>query len=400
MTKDSKYYLANIEAKKSEDGREDGQDYTDDEEGEEEDSLEEMMTDLFREKIRRARKLKKKGQTDYQIHGIEQDKLKQKRSNKNVKLRQQRKSAICAAILQKEHMTSEHRNRQNHPRGSTEQKGSYGEGRGVIKVCKPPSLQKYEDASKRGPTMYKSTINKLKKEGDKDIERGHTKGGKRICDVNLGEYDEELKNNRKADAASKVEAWEKLDNELNKVMKNINMTIYKKGVKIPTLNQEFMDKSGAFAEAFLSADLSFKQLTTRLAFAKEHKDVNEECLDYATARAIVTRKDCSNDIPSPIDTEDIDVYFPVHNRNKEAGFDYQSSDDLFIGDDVNGADVGLPSHTTDEEEKKMDHFREDPYLHLFHSIYHKLFFAQQQSRREWPRLYEQFFFTHAQMMRR
>ena len=64
------------------------------------------------------------------------------------------------------------------------------------------------------------------------------------------------------------------------------------------------------------------EFSNRLAFAKDHKDVNEICLIYAATGAILARKDCTNDIVSPVDTFPKETFFP-QTKYKENGSDYQ-----------------------------------------------------------------------------
>ena len=129
-----------------------------------------------------------------------------------------------------------------------------------------------------------------------------------------------------AAAAKKVKKWEKLENELSKILTQSGLDKYKKETQVPTLRPSFRKSIAEFTKLYFPPDLKFKEFSDRLAFAKDHKDVNEICLNYAATGAIMKRKDCSNDIPSPVDTFPKETFFPQTNKskyNKEHGSDYQ-----------------------------------------------------------------------------
>ena len=131
---------------------------------------------------------------------------------------------------------------------------------------------------------------------------------------------------KNTDAAKKVEKWEKLENDLSKILAQSGLDKYKKETQIPTLRPSFRKSIAKFTELYLPPDLKFKEFSDRLAFAKDHKDVNVICLNYAATGAMMKRKDCSNDIPSPVDTFPKETFFPQTNKtkyNKEHGSDYQ-----------------------------------------------------------------------------
>ena len=131
----------------------------------------------------------------------------------------------------------------------------------------------------------------------------------------------------KTAAAKKVEKWKELDDELSKIIIQSGLDKYKKHAHVPTLRPSFRKSISEFTKLYLPPDLKFKEFSDRLAFAKDHKDVNEICLNYAATGAILTRKDCSNDIPSPVDTFPKETFFPqTANKstyNMEHGSDYQ-----------------------------------------------------------------------------
>ena len=143
------------------------------------------------------------------------------------------------------------------------------------------------------------------------------------CDVLL-ENPKEVKDN--AAAAKKLKKWEKLDDQLRKIVKKCGLDKYKKKAQVPTLRPSFRKSIAEFTKEYFPSDLKFKEFRDRLAFAKDHKDVNEVCLNYAATGAIMARKDCSNDIPSPVDTFPKETFFPQTSKskyNKEHGSDYQ-----------------------------------------------------------------------------
>ena len=66
------------------------------------------------------------------------------------------------------------------------------------------------------------------------------------------------------------------------------------------------------------------------------------------------------------------MYFPT--KKSSINNDYVISGPLFIDD---GTDFNINpdiSFTHDPEESKWDYFREDPLLHVFHSLFHKELF--------------------------
>ena len=137
------------------------------------------------------------------------------------------------------------------------------------------------------------------------------------------EKPKETKN--KVAAAKKVEKWKKLDTELAETLAKCGLDKYKKESQVPTLRPKFRKSIAKFRKLYFSPDLKFKEFSDRLAFAKDHKDMNQVCLNYAATGAILARKDCSNDIPSPVDTFPKETFFPQTNQTiyEEHGSDYQ-----------------------------------------------------------------------------
>ena len=91
---------------------------------------------------------------------------------------------------------------------------------------------------------------------------------------------------------------------------------------MPTLRPSVRNSIEEFRKLYFPLDLKIKEFSNRLAFAKDHKDVNEICLIYAATGTILARKDCTNDIISPVDTFPKETFFP-QTKYKESGSDYQ-----------------------------------------------------------------------------
>ena len=85
-----------------------------------------------------------------------------------------------------------------------------------------------------------------------------------------------------------------------------------------------------------------------------------------------------------------DVFFKKE-AESQAG-DYS----LFISSGAHNP--GREALSSDPEEAKWDHFREENLLHVFHTLLHKVFDASVKS--GVPRVFELFFYTHQQLMRR
>ena len=66
-----------------------------------------------------------------------------------------------------------------------------------------------------------------------------------------------------------------------------------------------------------------------------------------------------------------DLYFPVKRKKSKTSNDYVNTGILYIDDAQNYTVDPNLSFTHDEEEAKWDYFREDPLLHVFHSLLHQ-----------------------------
>merc|ERR1719244_2072647 len=85
-------------------------------------------------------------------------------------------------------------------------------------------------------------------------------------------------------------------------------------------------------------------------------------------------------------------------ENVEHGTDYQGCANVLClpAEDVN---VDDSRHSSDPRDAQTDHFREESLLHVFHTLFHKLFRGMD-DRQVYPRANEQFFYLHSQLLRR
>ena len=81
------------------------------------------------------------------------------------------------------------------------------------------------------------------------------------------------------------------------------------------------------------------------------------------------------------------------NRSKTSG-----GKDYSIGIEQGDHRVSKEELSNNPEDVKWDHFREETLLHVFHTLLHKVFDASVKS--GVPRVFELFFYTHQQLMRR
>jgi hypothetical protein len=277
-----------------------------------------------------------------------------------------------------------------------------GTGKKSITACKPLSLTKYEELRMNATKLkFKFTVNR-NNAGSLNENEPLSEEIEEKCWIELDIEDDGKKN---------VQYYKKLDDKLKVIFIKLKLDTYKRGEMAADFDKKFIKASSEFARLFFPSSLPFADFTKRLALAKDHEDLNEVFLNYATSIAIMKRPDCENFLASPLDTYGAETFFPrkvgetaAEARERDKGSDYQREcpNPLCIPEsgelDLTGGDQ--ESHSLDPEEQKMDHFREDSNLHIFHTIYHTLFTAQRANRRLWPRMYEQFFFTHGQMMRR
>merc|ERR1712142_1248941 len=245
-----------------------------------------------------------------------------------------------------------------------------------IKTCPPKSLKKW---------TKKHTRKQNKEFSD----------GKSQCDVTIPEP--------KTKFRSSSNSWEKLNRELKK--DSDMLSVFPKGERPPTLNILFRKAAKQFADKYLISERSFDKLLAKIAFFKEHNDVNEVLLDHAVTMAMLARKDLSNDIRNP--AESVDLFFDTANNGSkqtlEAGSDYS----LFINFNQNHnlQQSAKDSLSDDPEEAKLDYWREDSLFHAFHVLLHKIFDKQKKDTLDnrddrFKRTFELFFYAHQQMTRR
>ena len=249
-------------------------------------------------------------------------------------------------------------------------------------IYKPLSNDSYED-------FFGSLKEKMKTNNNGE---NKTKLDMSKCDVRFGGDEQD-------GFGPKQSEWYDLDKVLYNILKESDMLQYKKGQHAPTFDNLFLKSADKLADSYFPKSLSFSKFSERLVLAKDNALVNEDLLNYAFTIAKLKRKDCSNDILSPLDSDSFVTFFNVKLTETEAGSDYQA---LGLQQQPSLRDLTMTdvSYTNDPEERPMDHFREETYFHVFHSMYHKLFYGQTRQIAQWPRLYQQFFFTHSQMMRR
>jgi len=199
---------------------------------------------------------------------------------------------------------------------------------------------------------------------------------------------------------STMAKWKKIDEELSnlKSAKRYNYSSYP-----PTMSLEFRNTVQEFAREFLKTE-SFEEFTDRINFAKESKMVNPVVLRYATTTAAFQREDMDNFVPELANSQ----MEMTQNKSISDG----EGEDYAVTEYIEGRNI-KPSDfrrmTGDREERKLEYWREDPLLHVFHTTLHVLELAMKlenwEDRREnreksWPRLYEQFWFAHAQLIKR
>ena len=297
-------------------------------------------------------------------------------------------ATICGTILQKQY---EKETRAN-PK-------TFGH-KNNIKVCKSKSLILYEimRVLKEDDENYYSEIieNKIIKSISKMKRMYKNIKEDESCDAILANDDE-------IEIALRIKGWWDLDRKIYQNLKKLGMLSYNKTQNMPIFDTHFMKSCQALAEDLLPKTLKFKALTERLAFAKDNPIVNDVLLNYATSIGMMSKG--YNTLVSPLETESLDTYFNVKSEKKSGGSDYEYNipcPELCLSTEGTLRDLtqGDNSHTNDPEEKQTDHFREEPLLHVFHSMYHILFNGQNSNPAAFPRNYEQFYFTHSQFIRR
>jgi len=144
-----------------------------------------------------------------------------------------------------------------------------------------------------------------------------------------------------------------------------------------------------FAKKYL-LNVTSEDLQARIDFFRDHELVNEKLLYHAVIQTILLRNDMSNDVPNPLEVDD--VFFSKivkDDDSKSFGEDF----DLRIPRGFYDLSSNVEPLSNDREERKLYYYREDPMYHAFHHLLHSL---QQTQPREW----EQFWYAHQQMMRR
>ena len=102
-------------------------------------------------------------------------------------------------------------------------------------------------------------------------------------------------------------------------------TLYKyfkfpKGTRPPTLSMLFRNATSDFADNHLIPERDFGNLLAKVAFLKEHPDINEVLLDYATTTTIMADKNnLAKDIPSPAEVRKILGYKGIAQFNISDG---------------------------------------------------------------------------------
>ena len=297
------------------------------------------------------------------------------------------RTTICGTILQK-----------NYKKETEGVQKKYGQEKN-IHICKSKSLILYEmmKALKADEKNYysKSMENKIIKSISKMKNMYKTIKEDDSCDFKMTDDDE-------ISIGIRIKGWWDLDTKIYQNLKKLGMLSYNKTQNMPTFDKQFMKSCQALAEDLLPKTLKFNDLPERLAFAKDNPNVNDVLLNYATSIGMMSKG--YNTLVSPLETESLETYFGAKSEKKSGGSDYayDGCHDLCLGTESAFTDLAKEdnSHTNDPEEKKTDHFREEPLLHVFHSMYHKFFYGQKFNHKAFSRNFEQFFFTHSQMLRR
>jgi len=240
-----------------------------------------------------------------------------------------------------------------------------------IKTCPPKSLGEWKN-------------NQSKEENMEDIKLSN-------CDVVIPEIGHSKK--------SSSNSWDKYNN----MLKNDSdvLSVFPKGDRPANLDPLFRKVANYFANTYLIHEKSYHKLLAKIAFFKEHDDVNEVLLDQAVTITLLKRDDLSKDIQNP--AEYVDIYFPTNITEKvepEPGSDYS----LFINmkKDHDLIKDGHVSLSDDPVEAKLDYWREDSLFHAFHTLLHKTWgvLAEEKPSKRFPRTFELFFYAHQQMVRR
>lgn len=123
-------------------------------------------------------------------------------------------------------------------------------------------------------------------------------------------------------------------------------TLYKyfkfpKGTRPPTLSMLFRNATSDFADNHLIPERDFGNLLAKVAFLKEHPDINEVLLDYATTTTIMADKNnLAKDIPSPAEVRKILRYRVGKLLSAQLNLIFQMDDVFFDKKDIENITQG------------------------------------------------------------
>jgi len=174
---------------------------------------------------------------------------------------------------------------------------------------------------------------------------------------------------------------------------------FEKGNKLPgSFLPEYRKSVASLAEILNSID-DFQELLSTVAVMRESNHVNEIILQHALTIAILKRDDISQNFPAPTLLVP-EIFFSVApsndittGRNHE---DYANADWIRLPDEhiIIPEGEALGSLPDGDPEIKMNYWREDFFLHVFHHLFHEIY------RVEEHRVFEMFGYMHAQLMKR
>merc|ERR1712142_325718 len=180
--------------------------------------------------------------------------------------------------------------------------------------------------------------------------------------------------------------WKHLDKQLQN---DKLLSYFPKGERPPDLSLLFKASRKKFAEKYLVHG-TMDHLQAKIAFFTDHERVNKQLLVSAVSLAMLTRNDTSQDVPNPIEVDDVFFRKQQENGTSESGGEDYS---LYIPRSVHDLSTNYNPLSNDPDERKLHYYREDSLFHAFHSLLHTL----QQNH---PRQYELFWYAHQQMLRR
>merc|ERR1712142_427 len=189
---------------------------------------------------------------------------------------------------------------------------------------------------------------------------------------------------------AKAANWDALNQQIEENKEFFKQ--YPKGTRPPTMSTMFRKNVAKLADKYLIIEEDCKDILSKVAFFKGHPEVNEHLLQYSAVLTTLVRKDCTSDIPNPIEVDD--VFFNKQPKGSASKGDYT----LYIMDgDHNTTQMQL---SNDPEESKLDYHREDSLYHTFHALFHQIHGYHLSDHIRYPRAYELFFYAHQQMLRR